>query len=291
LSCEQIVNYIQLKVAPSGALHGLKIASAEYLKKAIKRQKIEKDRSYKYENQEETRMKNRLMLFFMFITAAHMALSQCDLTLSPSENTKIAYKTRGNRCEGAYAAKVGAPTLDVVGFTVGKFSYKLEKDEIITIENMSGGNIFIRASAIPLHTYYRMDAALQKDKALTWEIKDVLLSLNIPSNLLGVYAWSGTEKNKLFSPVTALSSTTNKMDKNLYFLIRPSSKVLGVKYRYARDGENFPSYQNVVTSGKAGEPILILLPENLSGKYHVDIAAMLESKSDWVTGQYMLSIK
>lgn len=236
-------------------------------------------------------MKKRLVLCFVFITAVLVAFGQCDTNLTPSDNTKIAYKTRGSKCEGAYTAKVGAPSLDIVGFTVGKFSYKLERNETISIENLSHDNIFIRASAIALNTYYRMDAAIQKNKTLTWDIKDVLLDLHIPSNLLGVYGWSGTEKSKRYSPVKPLSSLYDKTDKKLHLIIRPSSKVLEVKYRYFRQGDNIPAYQNAAGSGKAGGPILIVLPENLSGAYQVDVAALLESKSDWVTGQYQLSIK
>ncbi len=149
---------------------------------------------------------------------------QCDNTLKPSDNPKVAYKTRGNRCEGAYTAKVGAPSLDIVSFTIGKFSYKLEKSEIIKIENPFGSNIFVRASALPLNTYYWMDAYLEKDKTLKWEIKDVLFDLNIQSNSLGVYGRSGTEKEKVFLPVRPVSISDNKSDNKFFLLFAPVQK-------------------------------------------------------------------
>lgn len=236
-------------------------------------------------------MKKALMFFMVLLLIKSISFCQCDITLKPSDNLKVAYKTRGNRCEGAYAAKVGAPSLDLVGFTIGPFSFKLEKSEIISIENSFGSNIFIRASALPLNTYYRMDAYLEKDKTLIWGVKDVLLDLNIPSSSLAVCGWSGTEKEKFFSPVKPVSSSYNKSDNKFYLVIRSSAKVLGVKYRYAKPGLNFSKYESLNSSTRAGQPIVIVLPETLKGEYNIEVAAMLESKSEWVKNQYQISIK
>lgn len=234
-------------------------------------------------------MKKYVLCCLVYFVVNSISLAQCDHTLKPSDNPSVAYKTRGNRCEGTYAAKVGAPSLDVVGFTIGKFSYKLEKSESITIENSYGFNFFIRASAIPLNTYYRMDASLGKGQTLTWQIKDVLFNLTIPSNSLGVYGWSGTEKEKVFIPVKAVSSTYNPSDDKLYLLIRPSSKILGVKFRYAQSDHSFSAYETV--NGASRQLIVIVLPEDLKGQYSIEVAAMLESKSDWVINAYQLSIQ
>ena len=190
-----------------------------------------------------------------------IAFCQCDNTLKPSDNAQVAYKPRGNRCEGTYIAKVAAPSLDVVGFTKGMFNYKLDKSEVITIENTSGSNIFIRASALPLNTYYRMDAALEKNTAFKWMVKNVLFNLNIPSNSLGIYGWKGSEKQKIFVPVKPVSSSY-KPDKKYYLIIRTSANVLEVKYRYA-SGADFSSYQSVGGKARAGQPIVIVLLKTL----------------------------
>ena len=236
-------------------------------------------------------MKKYLVFFMVLLLTESSAFCQCDNTLKPSDNLKVAYKSRGNRCEGAYAAKVGAPSLEPVGFTIGSFSYKLEKSEIIKIQNLSGSNIFIRASALPLNTYYRMDAYLEKNKTLIWEVKDVLFDLNIPSHSLAVCGWSGTEKEKFFFPVKPVSSSYNKSDNKFYLVIRSSADVLGVKYRYAQSGLNFSKYETLNSSTRAGQPIVIVLPETLKGEYNIEVAAMLESKSEWVKNQYKISIK
>lgn len=231
------------------------------------------------------------MAFVLLTVITFSLFAQCDNTLRPSDNPAITYQIRGNRCEGVYVAKVGAPSLDLVGFTVGEFSYKLDKSEIIKIENRFSSNIFIRASAIPLNTYYRMDASIDKNKIFNWEIKDVLYPLNIPSNALGVYGWSGTEQEKLFWPVKPVSSVTSQTDNKLYLIIRTSSKLMEVRYRYAEKGGYFSTYESVKGQGKGGQGIVIVLPETLKGDYTIEVAAMLESKAEWVKNQYQLSIK
>jgi len=234
-------------------------------------------------------MKKRLLFFIILQLILSITFCQCDNTLKPSDNPQVAYKTRGNRCEGTYTAKVAAPSLDVVGFTKGMFSYKLDKSEVIIIENTSGSNIFIRASALPLNTYYRMDAVLEKNAVFKWMVKDVLFNLNIPSNSLGVYGWKGNEREKIFVPVKPVSSSY-KPDKKYYLIIRTSANVLEVKYRYVENA-NFSSYESVGAKARAGQPIVIVLPENFKGDYTIEVAAMLESKSEWVKNQYQISIE
>ncbi len=216
---------------------------------------------------------------------------QCDVTLKPSENPKVAYKTRGERCEGTYDAKVGAPSLEVVGFTIGAFSYRLERAELIQIKNPAGSTCFIRASALPLNTYYRMDAALEKDQTLRWPVKDVLFDLQIPSYAAGVYGWMGTEKAKVYVPVQAVSSTHTPSDRKLYLIIRPSARVADVKYRYAPSGGSFSPYESSTGSRQQGKLIVLVLPQTLKGDYRLEVAAQLESKSDWVKNQYQLFIQ
>ena len=233
----------------------------------------------------------RSLLLAPLLLWSLQVFSQCDVTLKPSENATVAYKTRGNRCEGTYSAKVGAPTLDLVGLTIGAFVYKLENTETIKIENSTGSDINIRSSALPINTYYRMDAVLGNGKTLNWEIKDVLFDLKIPSNSLGIYGWTGTQNEKVYIPLKTVSSSSDLSNKKLYMVIRPNSKVLSVKYRYANIGKPLSSYQEINNSFKSGQPIVITLPEGMHGDYMIEIAAMLESGSDWVKKQYKMAVK
>ena len=79
----------------------------------------------------------KILGIFCLLLIKIISFGQCDNTLTPTHNTKVAYKPRGNRCEGEYSAKIGAPSLELVGFTIGIFSYKLERAESIEIKNFS----------------------------------------------------------------------------------------------------------------------------------------------------------
>lgn len=231
------------------------------------------------------------LLFFGFLLWRSFAFCQCDTSLKPSDNAAVAYRPIGDRCEGAYIAKVGAPTLDLVGFTVGVLTYKLDRNETIQIENTSGADLNVRASALPLNTYYRMDALLRSGKTLDWAVKDILFDLKIPAASLGVYGWKGTGKEKIYMPVKPVSSAYVSSDKSYYLVVRPSARVIGVKYRYALFGEPLPTYQEVNKTFKSGQAISLSLPQTLHGAYLVEVAAMLESGTDWIKVQYKVAIK
>ena len=231
------------------------------------------------------------LFFFSFMLWRTVAFCQCDTSLKPSDNAAVAYRPIGDRCEGAYIAKVGAPTLDIVGFTVGVLAYKLDKNETIKIENTTGADLNVRSSALPINTYYRMDALLPNGKTLDWAIKDVLFDLKIPAGSLGVYAWKGAGKEKVYIPVKPVSSVYVNTDKSYYLVVRPNARVLGVKYRYALVGESLNTYQEVNKTFKSGQAISLSLPQNLHGAYLVEVAAMLESGTDWIKVQYKVAIK
>lgn len=219
-----------------------------------------------------------------------ISFGQCDNTLKPSDNTQVSYKTRGNKCEGEYSAKVSAPSLEVVGFTIGIFSYKFEKTEAIEIVNSTGSDINIRSSAIPIKTYYRMDASLKNGQALKWDIEDVLIALQIHSNYLGVFGWTESGIEKTYIPVKPVSSNYDKTNTNIYLVVRADKDVLSAKYRYAKTGQPLGVRTKDNLSIRMGKTIIIKLPPELKGAYKVELAALLDSNSGWKTSLYTISV-
>lgn len=233
---------------------------------------------------------NKLLIIFCLLLCKNFSFGQCDNTLHPSDNAQVAYKSRGDRCEGEYSARVGAPSLEIVSLTIGTFAYKLEQTESIQIKNPTGTDINIRSSAIPIRTYYRMDAFLANGQTLKWDIKDVIYNLKIPSNSLGVYGWAGPDNDKTYVPVKPISSIYDKTNTNIFLIVRPSAKVLSAKYRYATVAQNLHQYKDVNRSFETGQPIVITLPSDLQGSYLIEITAQLESGSGWIKRQYKISI-
>jgi hypothetical protein len=233
----------------------------------------------------------KMMCVLILLLSKSITYSQCDESLSPSDNPSIAYKFRGNRCEGTYTAHVGAPSMGIAGFTIGVLSYRLEKNETIEIKNGRAFPIFIRSTALPINSYYRMDATLDSNRILKWEIKEIIFDLKIPSKSLGVFGWFGSEQEKTYVPVQPVSSIYQEADKRLYLIVRPSTRVRGAKYRYALAGQRFGEYQDIKNSGNARETLTIVLPDHLKGVYTMEVAAMYEFEDKWVVKQYKLFIQ
>lgn len=235
-------------------------------------------------------MKKVVIFFIVLLPGTLISFGQCDNTLTPAQNPSVAYRLRGNRCEGTYSAQVGAPSMDIAGFTIGPLSYKLERNEIIKIRNTRNSPISIRSSALLIGTYYRMDASLRSMDTLRWAINDVLLDLGIPSKYLGVYGFVGSEQAKTYIPVKPVSSISDSSNIKLYLIIRPATKVNNARYRYGLATQALGEYI-MAESSNSRQTITIILPENLRGVYNIEIAASLEPGNTLVTRQYKLMIQ
>jgi hypothetical protein len=236
-------------------------------------------------------MKTIAMAFAALLQAQFMCYGQCDDKLTPSDNQSITYKERRNRCEGTYSAKVGARSMEIVGFTVGAFRYKLERTEVIKITNTIGSDVFIRASPLLLDTYYRMDATLPDNQTLEWQVGEILLRLRIQSKYLAVHGWLGSERDMTYVPIKPVSSNYNESDKNLYLVVRTKTSVTKAKFRYAPSGQALGNYEEIDRHSGTRQSIAVILPENLKGEYVIEIAASLESSDDWEVNQYKLLVK
>jgi hypothetical protein len=227
----------------------------------------------------------KILTFLPVLYSQLICFGQCDNTLTPAQNPTVAYRFRGNRCEGTYSAQVGAPSMEIAGFTIGPLLYNLDRNEIIKIKNLREFPISIRSSALSIGTYYRMDASLSSNDTLNWAVRDVLFDLRIPARYLGVYGWVGSQQEKTYLPVKAISSNSNEADEKLYLIVRPSARVTRAKYRYALEGQALGGHKdaNLVNAQKS---ISIVLPDTLNGIYNIEIAALLESGTDWVVRQY-----
>lgn len=234
-------------------------------------------------------MKRNLLLLVILLECKLFSIGQCDSTLRPSENPSVAYRLRGSKCEGEYLAQVGAPSIEIASFTIGLLTYKLERNEIIKIINPAAFPIHIRSSALSIDTYYRMDALLKRRDTLKWSVNDVLLDLGISSRYLGVYGWFGSGQEKTYLPARPVTSITNQSDRNIYLIIRPSTRCKEAQYRYGLAGQPPGDYQTAGLSN-ARESITITLPASLRGLYNIEIAVQLESGNSWIVEQYKFRI-
>ncbi len=149
----------------------------------------------------------RLFFLFLVLLAPDFLAGQCDNQITPADNAVLRYKYRGNRCEGFYRSKVSAGSLALVSCTLGEFRFKSDPEERITLQVASEKAVNIRAQGIPIDLYYRMDASLEPDQKLEWDVASVLLkdSKTAKAFNIGLLAFRESEGNKIFYPVKSVS--------------------------------------------------------------------------------------
>ena len=120
----------------------------------------------------------------------------------------MGYSNRGDRCEGLYIKQVGSTTLLVVSLTESFEAYHTESGKALRIawsKPPGTGPLHIRAQGIQRRLYYRMDTFQPGDKgSFTWP-SDVLASLHISKDDIGVLGWSrlpiGATEEDVYIPV------------------------------------------------------------------------------------------
>jgi hypothetical protein len=228
-----------------------------------------------------------LLVFSLLISI--LSGAQCDQNLHADANSQISYTNRGNRCEGVYTSQVSATGIDLVGLTIGKLVYDLKRDEVITISSpFTNGKINIRASGIPIKTYYRMDASLSDTATLVWPLKDVIFPKRISANNIGLIGWKGKGNDQLFVPLRATPKINNSHnDENIWIVFRSATDVTEAKWRYAKikNGRPEPLSQWTMCNRRSysgGAPINISLPASINGTIYFEFYARDKRSGEWI---------
>lgn len=223
-----------------------------------------------------------LALVILILDLAFFSASaQCDAALTPSSNQQIAYKSRGSRCEGFYAAKVAANRLKVISFTIGDLRFLPEENEIIEIQSTEP-KLNIRAEGIPNDLYYRMDASTNNG-SFSWPVKEVLIQdarTKIARNI-GILAYlPKTTTKAIYIPVKACGQKSSA-DPNELPLLKMvcTTKLTHVQWRLQGESE----YRKLEGSVfRAFAPILIRIPADVKGEKTIQIRAKEENSLEWL---------
>ena len=100
---------------------------------------------------------------------------------------------------------------------------------------MTDDTINVRAVGIPLKTYYRMDAQIIPNDRLEWPVGDVLYPQELKYKTIGVFGWTGTEREKTYIPIKVASTllSEDEEEKTVYVYLRASIDVMNVRWRFA----------------------------------------------------------
>ncbi len=131
-----------------------------------------------------------LVLALLFATGAEAEVNPCDPLLIQPPNNPYGYRLRGDRCEGVYVEQVGGEELHIASWTESLEAYDLNSARPLVVEWDTPDKTEVRliAHALRRRLYYRMDTISQAGKQwYRWKC-DLLASLGISSEELGILA-------------------------------------------------------------------------------------------------------
>jgi hypothetical protein len=153
-------------------------------------------------------------LFTLVIAAAagtaHAQSPFCDPSLPVPKGDPLAYRQRGDRCEGRYIRQVGATTLTVASFveSFAPLSREPHRSLILTWSEPRGATVVrVRAQGIKRRLYYRMDTR-QAGGRMSFEWPTELLTVIVEkSDDIGIVASArvpvGTTEREVLLPLRA----------------------------------------------------------------------------------------
>lgn len=235
------------------------------------------------------------LLLLAHLTLSFSLHSQCDPSISPSDNPRLKYQPRKNRCEGMFKSPVGSTGLKVVGFTLGVFQFKNDINEVIQVSMPTGrkDTVSVRAECLSRSVYYRMDAEITKSKPLEWEVATVLWSdprTQLYRNI-GLYGMKKRANgDPIYVPLVAKSKLNplNPGPPTPRLCLISNVTLQNVKWRL----EGQKEFQ-VLKKGKsipAGEVIVITLPASVKGRKTIEVQAREYNKTKPITRVYEVEI-
>jgi hypothetical protein len=211
---------------------------------------------------------------------------RCD-GLVQLRGSKSGYQSRGNRCEGLYVSNVGSRSLAVMSFTLGRLQYDLASPAPIEVTAPGQTQpVNVRAVAIPLKTYYRMDATLAPHATLLWPLKDVLAPEGLTDSRIGIFGWRLTDEKETLVPLRVAAKGTAAASRAPLLIIQASFDAQKVKWRWGASSQGQCSelgpWQDAIQHPvSAGWPIAIELSKVPAGAHCLEAVAQSGSSTEW----------
>jgi hypothetical protein len=221
----------------------------------------------------------------------------CDRGLRPIENA-FGYVLRedDHRCEGLYESTVRAVEIEVVSFTYGRLDYDLKRDKVLKVRApdvtaMIDSPIRVRALALPLKAYYRMDSLMPEDGPLLWPLNDVLRPARLQARQLGLFGWAETDDGRVFIPLWARVEGGNGQaspagavpDSRIELGVRISGQAERVVWRVTEDSQA-TGWQVARDGGvNAGEVLRLAIPDGGPARLRLEVAVKWLRSDGWST--------
>jgi hypothetical protein len=229
----------------------------------------------------------------LLVPAAAQTGNPCDTRLLQQTQDPLAYRLRGERCEGVYVRDVaGAGGFSVVGFIeASPTPIGIERNEPLHLAWEPSDDVIVNVRAVSLRRrlYYRMDARQPAGATgFDWPM-DVVGALDLGSDELGVVAWiqrdvGGTEQ-EVYVPVRVSRAGTPAQHDGYVVQVVPGTELTEVFVTLAAVDASGRDEATVVRDGPlrrgfypAGRVIPIRLPSlPRPGLYRLQLNAVLTS--------------
>ena len=211
------------------------------------------------------------------------------------------HRSASERCEGLYQSPVAGERLEFLSFVSGSISYDLMKDKVLVVavpdvSHLKATEVHIRARALPLGTYYRMDTTVAAAKTIEWPLNAVIAPAGLHADRLGVIGWIEKEGTKIYVPVSVLPKGQSPAPQlAVTALLRSPIDVEKVRWRLWTPGttEQSPPWQglagNAPNTIRAGEPIKLQIAVS-SQLLNLEIAAKMANEDQWLKTQLRVFI-
>jgi hypothetical protein len=225
------------------------------------------------------------------------ARQACDPSLEPIPDT-VGYSSRKGdaRCEGFYVRPIAGGALEVVSLTVGRLRFDPAKTDALLIglpDLVQGApsEVYVRATALPLRTYYRMDATLAPGTPLHWPTNAVLRPQKLDGSRLGILGWVGEGKQRLFVPLIVRDEREPATAGEAQLVLLAASPLDHVMWRERSSGSDAPGgWRELAAKGlEPGERVTLTLPPGNGPELSVEIMAQPRNSDDWEPHQLRIA--
>jgi hypothetical protein len=204
----------------------------------------------------------------------------------------LGYKVRepSVRCEGLYESAVRAVGLEVVGLMKGEIVPDLAEHAEVEIVGpdpsdlpAGAGPVRVRAVALPLKAYYRMDGVLDARSSLAWPIAEVVRPAGLEPKQIGLFGWIGDETAKIFVPVGVRAAGEGDAGEDLRLYIRVTSDAETLYWRVREGGAESEWTPAAGGRVRSGQTVMVTLPPGPEAVIGVDVTAKPVDSDEWTS--------
>jgi hypothetical protein len=224
------------------------------------------------------------------VAAGQSTPLDCDPSLRPIAGAS-GYGDHGDdqRCEGMYESPVSATGLEVVSVTLGALAFDVEANDhlLVSLPDLKGldaSAVRVRAVALPLNTYYRMDALLAPGRTMRWPVGAVIRPWDLSAARLGAFGSIDRNGERIVIPITvAPEEASSGSAVNVVIKLRSPVRLERLLWREISPDGSVSDWQPVVERPvEGGEAIPCALPIGAPGVVHLDFRAKRVNSDEWL---------